>query len=197
MARKNQYEIGVGMDTGPFEKSVSNGLVDPLEKAADAFEGLEDAAKSADLDKELDKAADRTNVLSKELDDARDGLKRLGYAARDAGDDAKRGMDGASEGAATLKDEAKQSARETAASFRDVTDVLDLVQEVAANALGASVPPVSRPDSSPPPVSALQPAHSSKPKRPPRRSGRRRLSTHRTPLARASALIAGYPPLRP
>lgn len=140
MARKNQYEIGVGMDTGPFEKSVSNGLVDPLEKAADAFEGLEDAAKSADLDKELDKAADRTNVLSKELDDARDGLKRLGYAARDAGDDAKRGMDGASEGAATLKDEAKQSARETAASFRDVTDVLDLVQEVAANALGGFGP---------------------------------------------------------
>ncbi|KNY07916.1 hypothetical protein [Microbacterium sp. GCS4] len=133
MARK--YEIGVGIDTGGFERGVANGIVDPLEDAADALDDLERAANSADLDKQIDKAAKATEELDDELDDARDALRRLGYSARDAGDDARRGMDDAGEGVENLKDEAKQSARETAASFSEVTDVLDLIQELAANAL--------------------------------------------------------------
>lgn len=133
MARK--YEIGVGIDTGGFEKGVANGIVDPLEEAADALDDLEKAAKSADLDSELEKAQKATKELDAELDDTRDALRRLGYAGKDAGDDARRGMDDAGEGVENLKEEAQQSAKETAASFREVTDVLDLVQELAANAL--------------------------------------------------------------
>lgn len=140
MARKNQYEIGIAGDTSGFEKAIANGLVDPLEEAEKAFDKLEDAAQDAKLDKQLDKAADASDKLSGDLNDTRDELKKLGYAAKDAGDDAKKGMDGAGEGAETFKDEAKQSAREAAASFSDVTDVLDLIQETAANALGGFGP---------------------------------------------------------
>lgn len=140
MARKNQYEIGIAGDTSGFEKAISNGLVDPLEEAEKAFDKLEDAAQDAKLDKQLDKAADSSDKLSGDLSDTRDALKKLGYAAKDAGDDAKKGLEGAGEGAETFKDEAKQSAREAAASFSDVTDILDLVQETAANALGGFGP---------------------------------------------------------
>lgn len=133
MARK--YEIGIAADTGGFEKSIQNGLVDPLEEAADAFDDLESAAKGADLDRELDKAQDASEDLADELDDARDQLKKLGYAAKDAGDDAKKGMARAEEGVKGFKQEAAQSARETAASFDgSFESIAELGQEVAANA---------------------------------------------------------------
>lgn len=133
MARK--YEVGITGDTGPFAKAVKNGVIEPLEDAEKAFKDLDKEARSGNLDKEIDKAAKATDDLADELDEARSELKRLSYSARDVGDETKRGMDGASEGVENLKDEAKQSAKETAASFRDVTDALDLVQEIAANAL--------------------------------------------------------------
>lgn len=139
MARK--YEIGIGADTDGFEKSVQNGIVDPLEDAADAFDDLEKAAKNADLDKELDKAADHTNVLSDELDDTRDKLKKLGYAARDAGDDTRRGMDRAEDGVKEFGDEANSTAKEAAASFDGSAEsIIDAFQEVAANAFAGFGP---------------------------------------------------------
>lgn len=139
MARK--YEIGIAADTGGFEKSIKNGLVDPLEDAADAFEDLEDAAKSADLDRELDKAQDASEDLSDELDDARDKLKKLGFAAKDAGDDAKRGMKDAEDGVEEFRDEANSTAREAAASFDGSAEsIADAFQEVAANALAGFGP---------------------------------------------------------
>lgn len=141
MARKNQYEIGVAMDTDGVEKSISNGLVKPLDKAADAFDDLEKAANSADLDKELTKAQKATDKLDDELDDARDSLKRLGYAARDAGDDAKRGMKGAEDGVKEMGEEANSTAKEAAASFDGSAEsILDAFQEVAANAFAGFGP---------------------------------------------------------
>lgn len=141
MARKNQYEIGVGIDTGGVDKSIANGLVDPLEEAADAFDSLEKAANGADLDKELGKAQKATDKLEDELDDARAALKQLGHAARDAGDDGKRGMALAEEGVQDFKQEAQQSAKETAASFSgSFDDIGGMAQEVAANAFGGFGP---------------------------------------------------------
>lgn len=141
MARKNQYEIGIAADTSGLEKSISNGLVKPLDEAADAFDDLEKAAQSADLDRELDKAQKATNELDDELDDARDKLKRLGYAARDAGDDSRRGMDRAEEGVKEFGEEANSTAREAAASFNgSAEDILDAFQEVAANAFAGFGP---------------------------------------------------------
>lgn len=141
MARKNQYEIGIAADTSGLEKSISNGLVDPLEEAAEAFEDLEKAAKNADLDRELDKAQKATDELDDELDDAREKLKRLGYAARDAGDDAKRGFKGAEDGVKEMGEEANSTAKEAAASFNgSAEDILDAFQEVAANAFAGFGP---------------------------------------------------------
>lgn len=139
MARK--YEIGVGIDTGAFEKGIANGLVDPLEEAEDAFDSLEKAAKNADLDTELTKAQKATDKLDDELDDARDALKRLGFAARDAGDDSKRGMDRAEEGVKEFGEEANSTAKEAAASFDGSAEsILDVFQEVAANAFAGFGP---------------------------------------------------------
>ncbi|WP_096359435.1 hypothetical protein [Microbacterium sp. TPU 3598] len=141
MARKNQYEIGVAMDTDGVEKSIVNGIVKPLDDAADAFADLEKAANSADLDKELTKAQKATDKLDDELDDTRDALKRLGYAARDAGDDSKRGMDRAEEGVKEFGDEANSTAKEAAASFDGSAEsILDMFQEVAANAFAGFGP---------------------------------------------------------
>jgi hypothetical protein len=141
MARKNQYEIGVGLDTGSFEKGISNGLVDPLEEAADAFDDLEKAANSADLDKELTKAQKATDKLDDELDDTRDALKKLGHAARDAGDDTKRSMKGAEDGVKEVGEEAGSTAKEAAASFDGSAEsILGAFQEVAANAFAGFGP---------------------------------------------------------
>ncbi|MFJ2532790.1 hypothetical protein [Microbacterium maritypicum] len=141
MTRKNQFEIGVAMDTDGVEKSVTNGLVKPLDKAADAFDELEKAANSADLDKELTKAQKATDKLDDELDDTRDAIKRLGFAARDAGDDSKRGMDRAEEGVKEFGEEANSTAKEAAASFDGSAEsILDAFQEVAANAFAGFGP---------------------------------------------------------
>ncbi|KQQ65197.1 hypothetical protein [Microbacterium sp. Leaf320] len=129
MARKNQYEIGVAMDTDGVEKSIVNGLVDPLEDAAEAFEDLEKAARSADLDKELTKAQKATDKLDDELDDTRESLKRLGFAARDVGDDSKRAFSSASENVEEFKNEAAQNFSEVTSSFDGSMDsILDLAQ---------------------------------------------------------------------
>lgn len=139
MARK--YEIGVGIDTGGFEKGVANGLVKPLEEASDAFDDLEKAAKGANVERELEKAQRATEDLGDELDDARDNLKRLGYDGRDAGDDVKRGMKRAEDGVEEFKDEANSTAREAAASFDGSAEsIADVFQEIAANAFAGFGP---------------------------------------------------------
>lgn len=141
MARKNQYEIGIAADTSGLEKSISNGLVNPLEEAAEAFDRLDTAANDADLDKNLDKAVDRTDRLSDELDDTRDKLKRLGFAAKDAGDDTRRGMERAEDGVKEMGNEAESTAKEAAASFDGSAEsILDAFQEVAANAFAGFGP---------------------------------------------------------
>lgn len=139
MARK--YEIGVAADTDGFEKSIVNGIVDPLEDAADAFDDLEKAAKSADLDREIEKGQKATQELEDELDDTRSALKRLGFAAKDAGDSTRQGMDRAEEGVEELGNEAQSTAKEAAASFDGSAEsIIDAFQEVAANAFAGFGP---------------------------------------------------------
>ncbi len=139
MARK--YEIGIAADTAGFEKSIKNGLVDPLEEAEDAFDDLEQAAKDADIEKEIDKSRKAADKLEDELEDTRDALKKLGFAARDAGDDARKGMKRAEEGVSEFKDEAQQTAKEAAASFDGSAESIgDVFQEVAANAFSGFGP---------------------------------------------------------
>lgn len=127
MARK--YEIGIAADTGLFEKAIKNGLVDPLEDAEDAFDDLEKAAKSADLDKELKKAENAADDLDEELDQTRDSLKRLKFAADDVGDSTKAGFGKASENVEEFKSEAAQNFSEVTSSFDGSMDsILDMAQ---------------------------------------------------------------------
>lgn len=108
-----------------------------------ALEGVADAAD--DVAREGEQGADK---LERGLRDivqaarpAEKAVKDVGDAADKAGDDAKRGMKKAAEGTSEFKDEAKQSAREGAASFSgEFDDVSDYVQEVLANALGGFGP---------------------------------------------------------
>lgn len=140
MAR-GEIKIPMAVDTGGIAKEISNGLVEPLEDAEKALEALTKVDAGRDLERDLDKAQDATEDLSKELDDARDQLKKLGHAAKDAGDDAKRGMKGAEDGIEEFGDEAKSTAKESAASFDGSAEsIIDAFQEVAANAFAGFGP---------------------------------------------------------
>lgn len=105
--------------TGDVEQS--------LDQLADSLDDLaRDTASSSE------EAGDK---LATDFTDAFDKVKREAKdTGRKIGDDINDGARRAGEGVETFRDEGKQSIRETAASFSDVEDALDLVQEVAANA---------------------------------------------------------------
>lgn len=141
MARSGAIEIPVAVDTGGVEKSIQNGLIDPIEDAEKALEKLGKTDAGRDIDKELDKAQDATEDLSKELDATRADLKKLGYAAKDAGDDTRDGMKRAKDGVEEVGREAESTAKEAAASFDGSAESIgDAFQEVAANAFAGFGP---------------------------------------------------------
>lgn len=99
-------------------------------------------AGTDDVADALDDVADSLDELVRDGGRGTDKLER-GFAdlARDArrsgddiGDGVGRGFKRAADGADDFKQEANSSLRETAASISDVTDGLDAVQEIAANA---------------------------------------------------------------
>ncbi|WP_341941728.1 hypothetical protein [Microbacterium sp. LWH10-1.2] len=140
MAR-GEIKIPMAVDTGGIEKSIKNGLVEPLEDAEDALKALTKVDAGRDLERDLDKAQDATEDLKEELEDARSDLKKLGFAAKDAGDDAKRGFKGAEDGVKEMGEEANSTAKEAAASFDGSAEsILDAFQEVAANAFAGFGP---------------------------------------------------------
>lgn len=101
-----------------------------IDRAADA---LDDLKRS--LDKADGAADDMRRTLDRDLDAALDEVRRNAKRAGDAlGDDIKRGTDRAGDGLDNFKDEARQSARESAASFSgSFEDIADLGQEALAN----------------------------------------------------------------
>ncbi|MDH6181812.1 polyhydroxyalkanoate synthesis regulator phasin [Microbacteriaceae bacterium SG_E_30_P1] len=102
------------------------------ELAADGKDSNDKIAKSGEAATEKlersfgDLARSARRDLDNIQDDGRRNFRRFGDAGKSATERVERGME-------ELKDEAKQSTRETVASFRDVEDVLDLIQEMAAN----------------------------------------------------------------
>lgn len=101
-----------------------------------AVDKLGDEVKDAGRDGER-----AVNDLEDALKDAQRETKDLGDKVGDAGDKAKRGMERAEDGVKDFKDEAQQSARETAASFDgSFESIADLAQEVAANAFSGFGP---------------------------------------------------------
>lgn len=127
MAR--EIKIPIALDAGAVEKSVRNDLIDPLDDAGDAFKKLEKAAKNADLDTEIDKAAKATSDYEDEIDDARKALKELGYGAKKVGSESREGMGEAGKYTGEFRDEAMQNFSEVTSSFSgDMASAVDGIQ---------------------------------------------------------------------
>lgn len=117
MARSGAIEIPIAVDTSGIAKSINNGLVDPIEGAEDALKALGEVDAGRDIERDLDKAQDATEKLDKELDGTRKSLDNLGYAAKDAGSEAKKGFGKAADAGAEFKDETLANVSEVASSF--------------------------------------------------------------------------------
>lgn len=111
-------------------KDVAKGL----DEVADHLDGL-----ARDTKQNADKAADS---LEREFSDALDSVRKdTKDTSRKMGTDLKDGTRTAGEGFDDLKDEAKESAREAAASFSgEFEDIGDYIQEVLAQALSGFGP---------------------------------------------------------
>ncbi|PQZ60685.1 MULTISPECIES: hypothetical protein [unclassified Microbacterium] len=119
--------------------SFASKLVDAARKAGKSDDDIKDSLRTMGLSaKQAERAVDG---LEGSLESAQKEAKQLGDAADDVGDKAQRGMERAEEGVKDFKQEAQQSARETAASFDgSFESIADLAQEVAANAFSGFGP---------------------------------------------------------
>ena len=141
MAAKG-FNIGIGAETKAFKQGVEAGLIDPLEDAADKLDELGKSKGPDRLESGMKDAQKATEKLDKEVKSTADAIER---EFRDAYRDLKRssedGTDAAVEGMDDLRQEAGQSARETAASFSgSFDDIGSMAQEVAANAFAGFGP---------------------------------------------------------
>lgn len=120
-AEKALEDVGTSLD------DLAKDAKDSGKAAGSALEhGLEDGIKDA---------SKSTDKLERSFKDLADVAKRESNKAGDAiGKNIHDGTRKAEGGMDDLKDEAKQTARESAASFGSVEDALDAVQELAANA---------------------------------------------------------------
>lgn len=132
-------EIPITVDAGGAEKGVS--------KVTDAFSEVEDSLKDVtkagektgkSLESDMSDAAKKIDRdLTKALDSVKDESKDAGRAL---GRNVKDGTDKAGDGLGELKDEAKGTAKEAAASFGSIEDAAGALQEVAANAFSGFGP---------------------------------------------------------
>lgn len=127
--------IGIASETGAYEKGLRAGVIAPTEDAVEQLEQLGKTDGPEDLAKSMGEAQTASHRLKKEIKDTADSLEqdfRRGYRKlKESSDD---GTRRAIAGMNDLKDESKQSLKETASSIRSVEDGLDAVQEIAANA---------------------------------------------------------------
>lgn len=142
MARKGDIEIPVAVDTSGVEKSIQNGLIDPIEDAEKALKKLGDTDAGRDIDKAMDKAQDATEDLQDELEATRKDLDKLGYAARDAGDEGSKGMGRIKGATQEVSQEVGQNLGEAVSSIRgDLSDLGQVGQDtlggLAATLAGA------------------------------------------------------------
>jgi hypothetical protein len=132
-------EIPIAITADGAEKGVS--------KVTDAFSDIEDSLKdvtkagektSSHLEDDMSAAGKKiSRDLTKALDEVKDGSKDAG---KHIGRNVKDGTDKAGEGFSEMKDEAKSTAKEAAASFSGIEDSADALQEILANAFSGFGP---------------------------------------------------------
>lgn len=120
------FKLSIVSDVRSWLKGTQD-IEQSLDKLAGSLDEL-----AADTKTNADQAA---TALTREFTDSFEKVKtEAKTAGKKVGDEMHDGTRRATSGVDDFKGEAKSSIRETAASFSDVTDALDLVQEVAANA---------------------------------------------------------------
>lgn len=134
--------------------SFASKLVDASRKAGKSDDDIKDALRQMGLSaKQAERAVegvgdelkDTGRTGERSLDDIEDSLKDVQRQSRktfdDIGDDSRRGFGKAEDGVKDFKQEAEQSARETAASFDgSFESIAELGQEIAANAFAGFGP---------------------------------------------------------
>lgn len=131
-------EVGIGADTGPFDKAVRSGIIDPLEDVDKALKDLGERGTDR-LERELDHAADATEKLEDKTKDAARAIER---EYRDGYDSAKRsardGLDDMSSRTAEVGSELRQNLGETFSSFRgDLEDLPQIAQDTLGGLAGS------------------------------------------------------------
>lgn len=132
----NDIRLSVSGDTQALVDAVKKGAL-AVEDLKDVLDDSGDAGKDAgrDIERGMKDAQRDTKELKDDIKTATDAFEKAGRAGRDIGDNVKYGTDKAADGMSDFKQEAGQSARETAASIKSVEDGLGAIQETAANAL--------------------------------------------------------------
>ncbi|WP_345801023.1 hypothetical protein AAIB33_16390 [Microbacterium sp. AZCO] len=118
------YQVGIASETKAFKQGVDSGIIKPLE---DAQKELIELGRSKGPD-QLEQSMRDAQKLTQDLaEETKRTARAIETEYRKAGDSAKNGFD-------SVKDEARQSGAEAAASFSgEFTDIQDVAQETLAN----------------------------------------------------------------
>lgn len=130
------YTVGIASETKAFKQGIESGLIEPLEDAQKELLELGKSRGPEQLERALKDAEKATERLKDETKDTARAIEqefRDSYrSVKSSSDD---GIGRAKEGVQDFKQEAQQSARETAASFDgSFESIAELGQEIAANA---------------------------------------------------------------
>jgi len=136
----NDLTFSIASDTTDFDRGIRKGVIEPLEDAQEALDDLGNSRSLDELEDAMRDAQRDTERFEDSIKDVRDALGKAGRAGKDIGDDVKSGTDRAKRGIDDMRDEAADTGREMAASFKEPADALDAVQELAANALSGLGP---------------------------------------------------------
>lgn len=137
------YNISIGSDTSEAEKGIRKGVIEPLEDVTKVLEDVNKDAKASGnkIEDSMHDAQKKTEDLKDEISGLSAKINEAAGSGRKFGTDMTDGVDRAKEGMSELKDESRQTAREAAASFDGSAEsIVDMFQEVSANALGGFGP---------------------------------------------------------
>lgn len=131
--------VVINSETKGFKQAVQNGIIEPLEDAEKALEDLGKARGADQLERDMKTAQRSTEELQDELTEAARDLDKLGFAARDAGSDGRRGLDRIKAGAQEVQQEVGQNLGEAVSSIRGDFSDLGQVGQDTLGGLAATV----------------------------------------------------------
>lgn len=131
--------VVINSETKGFKQAVQNGIIEPLEDAEKALEDLGKSRGGDQLEREMKTAQTATEKLQDELTEAARDLDKLGFAAKDAGDDGRRGLDRIKAGAQEVQQEVGQNLGEAVSSIRGDFSDLGQVGQDTLGGLAATV----------------------------------------------------------